>query len=383
MTLKLWEKNYILTMTLLLFLLFGSIFFIQQYSFQKSLDNCCETILYNEYRAEHTIASFLNTPQESLRSNWYCYNMKKQGIYLQIKNQNHILADSRPFLWTGHNKTTFQIIRNRGEVYACIANAYKIPAYGNVSVIYMEKISSFYETQRRQMGVLLTCAMNTALLLSIILYRVMKRLYAPISNIAHELRTPLTAIQGYSQYISLGNINTEDIAFAGKQIDLQARHMNTLIENLLIMGNLRDGEICMERIQAAELLKELKSYFPFVSTEQKTEFLYGDKALLLSLLRNLVSNTGRRGLNIHIRIKENTILIKNKDDHMEEELLHILNKGRSIPKENIHGKGLGIPLCREIVKKHHGKLQYQNLPGNGIEICVILWYFNKSPAPGS
>lgn len=380
MTLKLWEKNYILTMTLLLFLLFGSIFFIQQYSFQKNLDNCCENSFFNEYRQEYAISSFLNTAQENQKLNWYCQSLQKQGIYLRIQSQDLTLADSRPFSWTGNNKTEFQIVRNSNRVYACIANSYQDPTYGTVSVIYQEDISDFYESQKRQMALLLACAIVIALFLSVILYRVMKKIYAPINNIAHELRTPLTAIQGYSQYISLGNISTEDIAFAGRQIDLQAQHMNALIENLLIMGNLRDGEIHMKHVDVEEMIKELKSYFPFLSIEHQTNHLYGDNTLLLSLLRNLVLNTSRHGMDIHILIQKNTIRIYNKEDYIEEEMLNILNKGRSIPKEKIHGKGLGVPLCREIIKKHHGKLQYQNLPGNGVEICAILWcsYQNSS-----
>ena len=59
MSLKIWEKNYLLAMGLLLFLLFGSMLFIQQYSFRKNLDFYCERTLFNESRAEYEISSLL------------------------------------------------------------------------------------------------------------------------------------------------------------------------------------------------------------------------------------------------------------------------------------------------------------------------------------
>ena len=56
---KIWEKNYLLTVTLLLCLLYGSIFFIQQYSFRINLEKYCENSLLNEGRIEYVISFFM------------------------------------------------------------------------------------------------------------------------------------------------------------------------------------------------------------------------------------------------------------------------------------------------------------------------------------
>ena len=60
---KIWEKNYLLTMSLLLALLFGSLFFMQQYSFRKNLDKYCDNAFLNESSAEYTISSYLNSSE--------------------------------------------------------------------------------------------------------------------------------------------------------------------------------------------------------------------------------------------------------------------------------------------------------------------------------
>lgn len=373
MTLKIWEKNYILTMALLLLLLFGSLFFIWQYSFYKNLSQVCERAFYNESRVESLISGLPMGEEASRQLSWHCKSLQRQNIGLQIKCQEEILADSRPFEWDSDNEKVFQIVQKGGRRYACIANSYRDIVNGTVSILYMEEISSFYQEQGRQMILLLAFGIFTALFLSIFLYRTMGKIYGPINNIAHELRTPLTAIQGYSQYLLLGNISEEDQRYAGTQIDVQAQHMNELIENLLIMGNLRGGRIHMEHIEAKCIVEEMKGCFPFLSIEKQEGSLYGDKTLLISLLRNLVLNTGRHGNDICMSVCKNMVVLRNKEDYLGDELLDALNKGRPVPREGIRGKGLGLPLCREIIKMHHGVLQYQNLPGGGLEIQAVLW----------
>lgn len=369
---KIWEKNYVLTMTLLITILFGGIFFIQQYSFYSNLDKCCENSLFNEGRLEYSIQPFLEDGSEGARLGWYCKSLEKQHIFLQVKKQNNVLADNRPFSWEGNKEKDFQIVRDGGGIYACIANTYLEPYNGEISIIYMEDISALYETQKKQMLLLLAAAVFIILLLSAILYSAMKKIYAPVSNIAHELRTPLTSIQGYAQYILLGNIGAKDIAFASTQIDEQARHINVLIENLLIMGNLWDGKIKMRQMETEPLIKDLKEYFPYLKAQSQVKYLYGDRELLLSLMRNLVSNTCRNGENVSLMFEKDAITIYNEDDHLEEKMLDILNGGHAVPKEKINGKGVGVPLCREIARMHRGKLRYRNVPEGGVEIRMEM-----------
>lgn len=128
----------------------------------------------------------------------------------------------------------------------------------------------------------------------------------------------------------------------------------------------------MEQVKVAELLDELKQYFPFLETERQAECIYGEKTLLLSLMRNLVLNTSRQGEHVSLRVQEDGFVVYNKDDCLDKGLLDALNGSRPVPKETIVGKGLGVPLCREIVSKHHGSLQYQNMPQGGVEIRVRI-----------
>lgn len=368
---KLWEKNYVLAMGLALCILFGSVFVIQQYSFSKNLDFYCEDTLFQESRAEYGLSALLAGSDGEGRVKWYCHGLQKQKVYLLVESQGKVLADSRPFPWEGGGKR-FQIVTNSSGTFACVSSSFTVIGRGTVHVLYLKNMDGFYGTWKKQMLLLLAAALALAVLLSVVLYAAMKKIYAPIRNIAHELRTPLTAIRGYAQYILLGNIKPEDIAFASSQIDKEAGHMDGLVENLLIMGGLREGGIEMGRVGVEGLAGELKQYFPFLEIKCQSEYLYGEKTLLLSLLRNLIWNTSRQGEHVSLDIWDGGFLIYNRDDRLDQELLGALNGSRPVPKERIVGKGLGVPLCREIAAKHHGALQYRNMPQGGVEIKVSI-----------
>jgi len=370
--LKIWEKNYLLTMVLVVCLLFSCIFIIHQYSFHKNLEKYSINSLLNESRVEYAAASFLENDKEGRKLRWYGKSLKGQDFFVQIRNETKVFLDNIPFQWKHRQTKDFQIVTYQKSVYICISNSFWDFSHGRISVVYMENINSLYETWQKQRYLFCFLAVLLSALLAAILYYAMKKIYAPVSNIAHELRTPLTAVLGYSKYIQLGNISAEDIDFASRQIDMQARYMNELIENLLIMANLRDGKIEMKQLDTKQFSAEIKRFFPFVSVENQGGSLFGDQTLLISLLRNLISNTCRNGSNIQLKISKNQMVIFNPDDKMEENMLEILNKNRAVPKDKIYGKGLGVPLCFEIVKIHHGTLQYQNVPTGGMEITVRL-----------
>lgn len=376
-----------LTMTLILIILFFSIFFIQQYSFRNNLMRYCDNANSNESRLEYSISNLINESGQNPKLDLYCENLRKQKIYIKIQDEDKVIVNSQPFEWESLDKVDFQIIKYNKIKYICISNIFEVADNRIISINYMEEIDELYEFQQRQLIIFLLVGFFITLVLAVILYSIMKKIYYPITNIAHELRTPLTAIQGYAQYILLGKISSEDIVFASKQIDEKAQYMNTLIEHLLIMGNLKNGKINMESIETELLLEEIKQYYPLLTITNQTEYLYGDKTLLVSLLLNILSNTSRQSennnlfntsqqsKNITLSVSENKITIYNKEDYIDEEMIAILNENDSIPKEKIIGKGIGVSLCHEIVKLHHGKLQYEN-EEDGVNISILLWQYH-------
>ena len=91
---KIWEKNYLLTMGLALCILFGSIFFIQQYSFCKNLDFYCEDTLFHESRVEYGISSILEDGNGVEQLKWYCRTLQKQQVYLLVEDRKSTRLNS-------------------------------------------------------------------------------------------------------------------------------------------------------------------------------------------------------------------------------------------------------------------------------------------------
>ncbi len=367
---KLWEKNYLFTVIIIFLVLFSSFSFVLQHSFKENLTTYCQNTLLMENRLKYSLSTLLNENKNYTKLNLYCKTLTEQNIYLRLQAGNTVLANYLAFSWTPNKNKEFQIIQQDSSHYFCIFDSFS-HSKEKITIIYMEDITSLYKNQQKETLLLLSISLFLSLILSLFLYYIMKKLYYPINNIAHELRTPLTTIQGYAQYILLGNIREEDIIFASNQIHTLSQYMNDLIERLLIMGNLRDGKITMEKISAKELLETIKQYYPFIETENHTNYFFGDKTLLECLLLNLLSNTSRYGNQILLTAKQNQICIYNKEDILDS-MLKILNGNHTIPRDKIYGKGLGVSLCHDIVKLHHGKLIYENQKEGGLKISILF-----------
>ena len=254
--------------------------------------------------------------------------------------------------------------------YLCVFRCAYSSDSGKVTVCYVDELNGFYKSHQKQVYLLLIMSGAIAAFIWMILYFAMKKLYYPINNIAHELRTPLTSIQGYAQYMLLGKISDEDRQHACTRINEETGYINRMIERLLVMENMKNGKIEFKKIRLTDLLAEIKKQDPSIITHSEMEYVIGDRTLLLCLLLNLLSNLRRAGGPVSITAQSQEICLHSQKDFLEEDMLRILNSNRTVPKDKIKGKGLGVPLCHEIVKLHHGKLHYASGEDAGVTVTV-------------
>jgi signal transduction histidine kinase len=99
----------------------------------------------------------------------------------------------------------------------------------------------------------------------------------------------------------------------------------------------------------------------------KTALLFADKAMINTVLRNLISNaikfTNPGGeIKVTIHEKQNELLISVMDTGVGikkdrfEELFQIDKNHSTQGTKNEKGTGLGLILCKEFIEKHEGKL---------------------------
>ncbi|MDJ1179791.1 ATP-binding protein [Roseofilum sp. BLCC_M91] len=236
-----------------------------------------------------------------------------------------------------------------------------------------------------------------------------------ISQMSHELRTPLNSILGFSQVL------VEDPGIAESQKSLLAQIYSSgyklleLINDVISLSKKddRDQSRCISAISVSEFLEELLSNFKtrfnrknlsLVSqvSPQVPRFIQTDPYWLGKIFNYLLDNSIKFTEKGEIKIKvtrfepeEDRKSIK-FPDYFNPELSEIdwiqweiEDTGCGIePQELEHlfepfsrhfksgdfqeGMGLGLPMCKKLVRQMEGEIRVQSQVGRGTTVTVIL-----------
>ena len=226
-----------------------------------------------------------------------------------------------------------------------------------------------------------------------------------LSMVSHELRTPLTSMIGFTNIIKkkLENVVAPLIddndakqkkAFGqiSGNIDIiisEGERLAELINNVLDITKLESGktEWKMQEVSAAELINgavratnsfiESRGLDVAVDIEKDVPPVMGDFNKLLQVVINLISNAVKFSetgiITCRARLAEPFVVISVADDGIgirPENLSKIFEKFKQIddPLHSKHvksGTGLGLPICRQIVEYHEGRIWAESEPGKG------------------
>jgi two-component system phosphate regulon sensor histidine kinase PhoR len=207
-----------------------------------------------------------------------------------------------------------------------------------------------------------------------------------VANASHELRTPLTVISGYLD--TLADDTSIDPAWSGpiKDMRAQARRMNAIIADLLVLSRLEstDGEAPREAVDVPGMLERLHRD-ALVSADrprhvilelESTDGLFGSAHELESAFTNLLVN------GMKYTLPEGTVRMRWWVD-AEGAYFSVVDSGIGIPAEHIPrlterfyrvdagrsrgqgGSGLGLAIVKHAVQRHGGWLDVQSTEGKG------------------
>lgn len=353
---QLWKKNFLVIYGIFLVVVNAGLFLLDNYISKNEASQWIDQAKNSE-RSIYYLAAGLKEEEISRMSmnlNEAAERYEESGVHIRASVNGYVAADHFPEEQTPEEVLEGPLIEVRrmgGERWLVIQEAGR-EGEDLIVVEYAQELEDLSRIQTTRMWIFCGAGLVFSGIMGLFLYYTMRRINRPVNQIAHELRTPLTGIRGYAEYLMMGKLSEEDRFFAASQIVESAKHLEDVTEKLLIMGNVREGAIRIERIDIRQMLLKLKEKYPDIETDCRLEFLNGDKALVFCLLDNLTANAVRVGNKVRIAANEEGIRVWNNGEPMDEKILKDINRGQELPASRMGKHGYGIQVCREIARAH-------------------------------
>jgi PAS domain S-box-containing protein len=201
-----------------------------------------------------------------------------------------------------------------------------------------------------------------------------------IRVIAHELTNSLAPI---SSLMHSARLIVADAPVAGKlhrvfdTVAERVHYLQTFLEGYVRLARLPPPK--KQKVSWAEFLASVREMFAAVKFEfADNSFAFFDSAQMQQVLLNLLKNAEESGceqgqIEVIIEASEDgtaRLTVRDSGKGMSDEVL----KSAFLPfySTKEHGSGLGLPLCREIVESHNGRIRIKNRPSGGVDVVIRL-----------
>lgn len=212
--------------------------------------------------------------------------------------------------------------------------------------------------------------------------------------VSHDLRTPLTSIMGSASAI----LENDAVLTPQQRISLlrnvrnEAQWLIRMVENLLSITRIGDAaaRISKELEVAEEVLASVAAKFQqrfpeihlVLAAPDDPLFVPMDAILIEQVLMNLMENAAYHGhsTRIHLNAERQgewaVFTVRDNGSGISPELLpNIFTPGihsQSHTSDKRRNMGIGLSVCRSIVKAHGGTISAANAPDGGAVFCFTL-----------
>jgi PAS domain S-box-containing protein len=231
-----------------------------------------------------------------------------------------------------------------------------------------------------------------------------------LATVSHELRTPLTSVLGFAKLIKkrLGEVVTPALVGVDEKAERAARQvgdnvdvivaeserLTALINDVLDLAKIESGkvewhmqpvavgEVIARAIAATTSLGDAKGLVVRTEIADSLPTVAGDPDRLIQVVINLLSNafkfTDHGTITCRARRVDGAVEVSVKDTgtgiaaedqgKVFEQFVQIGDTLTDKPK----GTGLGLPICRQIVEHHGGRISVESEPGRGSAFTFTL-----------
>jgi PAS domain S-box-containing protein len=217
-----------------------------------------------------------------------------------------------------------------------------------------------------------------------------------ISTVSHELRTPLTSLRAALGLIAGGALDQQPVksmqmmGVATGNCDRLVR----LVNDILDFERMGAGRLPMQfaEVDAGEILRRASDLHRPSAEKAKIGLrieaapltLWVDEDRILQTLGNLIGNA------IKFSPPGSEVLLRARPFHENGAALSVEDQGRGIPAEKLEviferfqqvdasdsrdmgGAGLGLAICRNIVRQHGGRIWAESVVGRGSRFHFTL-----------
>ena len=225
-----------------------------------------------------------------------------------------------------------------------------------------------------------------------------------LAIVSHDLRNPLNAVMLAASLLQTSDKIAPDDSEQLEIIDISAKRMQRLIEDLLDVTRLEGGKqlpIDPAPLDVQSLFGETYELFKSQAVTGSITLqchaskdvppVYADRHRVLQVLSNLIGNAMKF-------TPPGGMITCRAESEDGKVLITVADSGPGIPRENLGdifnpywqakrtarlGAGLGLPIAKGIVESHGGKIWVESEPGSGTKFFFTLPVAVDAPAPVS
>jgi PAS domain S-box len=201
--------------------------------------------------------------------------------------------------------------------------------------------------------------------------------------VGHDLRNPLAALKNASYYLKmkLPSSKDEKVKKMFGVIDKEINYANNIVKDLMDFSRVKKPELkkvdLISSIQDAVAQLKFPENITLTTKFSEAPAIEADPDQLRRIFQNITLN----GVQAMLDGGELTVSTRKNGDFVE---VAFTDTGVGIPEENMeklftplfttksHGVGLGLPICKNLVDSHNGRIEVKSKVGKGTTFTLKL-----------
>ncbi|MET1052913.1 MAG: ATP-binding protein [Mycetocola sp.] len=225
-----------------------------------------------------------------------------------------------------------------------------------------------------------------------------------IANISHELKTPIGAVSLLAEALDSAADDSHQVRRFAARLSTEAKRLARITGEIIDLSRLQAADalhqpelLDIDTVIAAAVdqnrVAAEASGVTLVASSDPDARVYGDEALLVVAIHNLIANAiaysptrgrvgvgvSRRGGLVEIAVTDQGVGIPEEDRDRVFERFYRVDQARS---RHTGGTGLGLSIVKHTVQNHGGDVKVWSLVGKGSTFTIRLPEAQERPLTG-